>query len=180
MPQRRRAARRLVSNSNNFVSFKEIAPSHDIQKVICGHWRKGFFQRTLFGLQKSAKHAHNEMSMFRFWELLKMPIARIIMGEQITPAAQEQLLEGHREACRNGFLASADFSIAVKIGDTSWLIITVYETAEIAEANKDARTEWFAERADLIRDDFYYEGDVATLIKGGGGPLLSKYPEKLI
>ena len=108
-----------------------------------------------------------------------MPIARIIMGEQITPAAQEQLLEGHREACRNGFLASAGFSIAVKIGDTSWLIITVYETAEIAEANKDARTEWFAERADLIRDDFYYEGDVATLIKGGGGPLLSKYPEKL-
>ena len=108
-----------------------------------------------------------------------MPIARIIMGEQITPEAQEQLLEGHRESCRNGFLASADFSIAVKIGDTSWLIITVYETDEIAEANKDARTEWFAERADLIRDDFYYEGDVATLIKGGGGPLLSKYPEKL-
>ena len=76
-------------------------------------------------------------------------------------------------------IALSAFSIAVKIGDTSWLIITVYETAEIAEANKDARTEWFAERADLIRDDFYYEGDVATLIKGGGGPLLSKYPEKL-
>ena len=63
------------------------------------------------------------------------------MGEQITPAHTCQLREGWREACRNGFLASADFSIAVKIGDTSWLIITVYETAEIAEANKDARTD---------------------------------------
>lgn len=109
-----------------------------------------------------------------------MPIARIIMGEQNTPEAQEQLFEGYREACRNGFLATSDFSIAVKIGDTSFMIITVYETAEIAEANKDARTKWIEERADLIRDDFYYEGDVATLIKGGGGPLVSKYPEKLI
>ena len=77
-------------------------------------------------------------------------------------------------------LALSDFSIAVKIGDTSFMIITVYETSQIADANKDARTKWIEERADLIRDDFYYEGDVATLIKGGGGPLVSKYPEKLI
>ena len=107
-----------------------------------------------------------------------MPIARIIMTEQNTPEAQEQLLNDHREEVRNGFLASADFSVAIKLGDTSYMILTVYETYEIADANKDARVKWIEERASLIRDDFYYEGDVVTLIKGGGGPLVSKYPEK--
>ena len=60
------------------------------------------------------------------------------------------------------------------------MILTVYETYEIADANKDARVKWIEEKASLIRDDFYYEGDVVTLIKGGEGPLVSKYPEKLI
>ena len=109
-----------------------------------------------------------------------MPIARIIMGEQNTPEAQDQFLEGHREACIKGFLDPCDFSIAIKIGDTSFMIITVYETAEIADANKDARTKWMEERTHIVRDDFYYEGDVATLINGGGGPLVSKYPERQI
>ena len=109
-----------------------------------------------------------------------MLIARIVMGEQNTPEAQERLLVGHCEACRKGFLYTSDFSIAVKIGDTSFMIITVCETAEIAQANKDARTKWMEERAHFVRDNFYYEGDVATFIKGGGGPLVSKYPEKLI
>ena len=108
-----------------------------------------------------------------------MPIARIIMTEQNTPEAQEQLLNDHHEEVRNGFLASADFSVAIKLGDTSYMILTVYETYEIADANKDARVKWIEERASLIRDDFYYEGDVVTLIKGGGGQLVSKYPEKL-
>ena len=38
----------------------------------------------------------------------------------------------------------------------------VYEKAEIIKANKDARTKWLEERAHLIRDDSYYEGDVAA------------------
>ena len=60
------------------------------------------------------------------------------------------------------------------------MIITVCETAEIAQANKVARTKWMEERAHFVHDNFYYEGDVANFIKGGGGPLVSKYPEKLI
>ena len=44
------------------------------------------------------------------------------------------------------------------------MIITVYETAEIAQANKDARTKWMEERAHFVRDNFYSEGDVATFI----------------
>jgi hypothetical protein len=107
-----------------------------------------------------------------------MPIARIIMGEQHSPEAQDQLLEDHRHACVSGFLKTADFSIAVRTGETSFMITTVYETAEIADANKEARTKWMEERTHLIREDFYYEGEVSTLIKGGGGPLLSKYPAK--
>ena len=93
-----------------------------------------------------------------------MLIARIVMGEQNTPEAQERLLEGHCEACRKWFLYTSDFSIAIKIGDTSFMIITVYETAEIAQANKDARTKWTEERAHFVRDNFYYEGDVAIFI----------------
>ena len=116
----------------------------------------------------------------RFQELLQMPIARIIMTEQNTSDAQEQLLDDHREEVRNGFLASADFSIAIKLGDTSYMILTVYETSEIADANKDDRVKWIEERACLIRDDFYFEGDAITLIKGGGGALVSKYLEKPI
>ena len=75
-----------------------------------------------------------------------MPIARIIMTEQNAPEAQEQLLNDHREEVRNGFLASADFSVAIKLGDTSYMILTVYETYEIADANKDARVKWIKER----------------------------------
>ena len=56
----------------------------------------------------------------------------------------------------------------------------MYETSEIADANKHARVKWIEERASLIHDDFYYEGDVVTLIKRGGGPLVLKYPEKPI
>ena len=108
-----------------------------------------------------------------------MPIARIIMGEQHSPEALDQLLEDHRLACVSGFLMTADFSVAVRTGETSLMITTVYENAEIANANKEGRTKWLAERTHLIKEDFYYEGEVSTLIKGGGSPLLYKYPAKL-
>ena len=108
-----------------------------------------------------------------------MPIARIIMGEQHSLEAQNQILEDHRHACVSGFLKTADFSIAVRTGDTNIMICTVYENEEVADANKEERNTWLAERTHLIREDFYYEGDVATLIMGGGGQLMSKYPTKL-
>ena len=41
------------------------------------------------------------MFLIRFEELMRMPIARIIMTEQNTPEAQEQLLDDHREEVRN-------------------------------------------------------------------------------
>ena len=112
-------------------------------------------------------------------EGLNMPIARIIMGEQFSPEGTKQLLEDHRRACVDGFLKVADFSVAVRTGEASFLIVTVYETEKLADSNKEARRKWLEERTHLIREDFYYEGEVATLIKGGGEPLLSKYPAKL-
>ena len=55
-----------------------------------------------------------------------MPIARIIMGEQFSPEGAKQLLEDHRRACVDGFLKVADFSVAVRTGEASFLIVTVY------------------------------------------------------
>ncbi len=58
------------------------------------------------------------------------------------------------------------------------MVLTVYQTEKQAEENRDARVKWHRERAHLIREDFYHEGEVATLTKGGGGPLLFKYSAK--
>ena len=102
-----------------------------------------------------------------------MAIARIIMEEQYNKEGHEQLLAEHREAREKGFLKDCDFSVAVRTGETSYMVLTVYENEQKAEANKDARVKWHQERAHLIREDFYHEGEVATLIKGGGDPLLS-------
>ena len=108
-----------------------------------------------------------------------MPIARVIMCEQHTKEGRDQLLKEHREAVENGFLKDCEFSVAVRTGDTSYMVLTVYATEELADANRDARARWHEARASLIREDFYHEGEVATLIKGGGAPLLADYPAKL-
>ena len=52
-----------------------------------------------------------------------MRIARIMMTEQNTPETQERLLDNHREEVRTGFLANADFSVAIKLGDTSYMLL---------------------------------------------------------
>ena len=108
-----------------------------------------------------------------------MPIARVIMCEQHSKEGRDQLLNDHREAVENGFLKDCEFSVAVRTGETSYMVLTVYGTQELADANRDARVQWHKSRASLIREDFYHEGEVATLIKGGGAPLLQDYPANL-
>ena len=108
-----------------------------------------------------------------------MPIARIIMCEQHSKAGRDQLLKEHRDAVESGFLKDCEFSVAVRTGETSYMVLTVYATEELADANRDARVKWHKDRASLIREDFYHEGEVATLIRGGGAPLLKNYPAKL-
>jgi hypothetical protein len=119
------------------------------------------------------------MLLDTFKELLRMPIARIIMCEQHSKAGRDQLLKEHRDAVESGFLKDCEFSVAVRTGETSYMVLTVYATEELADANRDARVKWHKDRASLIREDFYHEGEVATLIKGGGAPLLTNYPAKL-
>ena len=108
-----------------------------------------------------------------------MPIARVIMCEQNSKEGRDQLLKEHREAVESGFLKECEFSAAVRTGEASYMVLTVYATEELADANRDARVQWHEDRASLIREDFYHEGTVATLIKGGGAPLLTDYPANL-
>ena len=108
-----------------------------------------------------------------------MPIARVIMCEQHIKEGRDQLLKEHREAVESGFLKDCEFRVAVRPGETSYMVLTVYATVELADANRDARVQWHEDRASLIREDFYHEGEVATLIKGGGAPLLTDYPANL-
>ena len=108
-----------------------------------------------------------------------MPIARVIMCEQHSKEGRDQLLRDHREAVESGFLKDCEFSVAVRTAETSYMVLTVYATEELADANRDARVQWHEDRASLIREDFYHEGKVATLIKGGGAPLLTDFPANL-
>ena len=108
-----------------------------------------------------------------------MPISRVIMCEQHSKEGRDQLLNEHREAVEKGFLKDCEFSVAVRTSETSYMVLTVYATEELADANRDARVQWHEDRASLIREDFYHEGEVATLIKGGGAPLLTDYPANL-
>ena len=108
-----------------------------------------------------------------------MPIARVIMCEQHSKEGRDQLLRDRREAVESGFLKDCEFSVAVRTGETSYMVLTVYATEELADANRDARVQWHEDRASLIREDFYHEGKVATLIKGGGAPLLTDFPANL-
>ena len=111
--------------------------------------------------------------------VVKMPIARVIVCEQHTKEGRDQLIKEHREAVESGFLKECEFSVAVRTGETSYMVLTVYDTEKKADANREARVKWHEERSSLIREDFYHEGEIATLIKGGGAPLLSKYNSNL-
>ena len=95
-----------------------------------------------------------------------MAIARIIMNEQDSTESTETFIKGHRAQVKNGFLKIADFSIAVRTGETSLLIVTVYKDQETCDSNKDQRMHWFKEHDHLMKDDFYYEGEVETLLNG--------------
>ena len=67
-----------------------------------------------------------------------MAIARIILEEQYNKEGHEQLLAGHWEARDKGFLKDCDFRVAVRTGETSYMVLTVYENEQKAEGNKDA------------------------------------------
>ena len=95
-----------------------------------------------------------------------MAIARIIMNELVSIEATETFIKGHREQVKNGFLQIADFSVAVRTGETSLLIVTVYKDQETCDSNKDQRVLWFKEHDHLMKDDFFYEGEVETLLNG--------------
>ena len=46
------------------------------------------------------------------------------------------------------------------------MIVTVYKDQETCDSNKDQRMHWFKEHDHLMKDDFYYEGEVETLLNG--------------
>ena len=108
-----------------------------------------------------------------------MPIARFITCEQHRKEGRDQLLKEHREVGESDFLRDCEFSVAVRTGETSYMVLTVYATEELADANRDARVQWYEDRANLIREDFYHECEVATLIKGGRALLFKDYPANL-
>ena len=77
-----------------------------------------------------------------------------------------------KDAVKGGFLANTQFSISVQTSPTSLLVISGYENQESADSNLLARQEWFDERKGKYIDTFYYEGEIKTMMKGGGKHLL--------
>ena len=102
-----------------------------------------------------------------------MTVARIIMSEHPSMESFNTFLDGHREAVKNGFLSNADFSVSVQTGPNSNLILTAYSDQNTANSNLVERQVWFASREHLISDTFYYEGEVKTILRGGGEELLT-------
>ena len=102
-----------------------------------------------------------------------MTVARIIMSEHPSMESFNTFLDGHREAVKNGFLSNADFSVSVQTGPKSNLILTTYSDQSTANSNLVERQVWFASREHLISDTFYYEGEVKTILRGGGEELLT-------
>ena len=102
-----------------------------------------------------------------------MTVARIIMSEHPSVDSFNTFLDGHREAVKHGFLSNADFSVSVQTGPNSNLILTTYSDQSTANSNLVERQDWFASREHLISDTFYYEGDVKTILRGGGKELLT-------
>lgn len=78
----------------------------------------------------------------------------------------------HKDAVRGGFLANTQFSVSVQTSPTSLLVISGYENQDSADSNLEARQKWFDERKGKYLDTFYYEGEIKTVMKGGGKPLL--------
>ena len=99
-------------------------------------------------------------------------IARIIMSEHPDEKDLKLFTSDHKDAVKGGFLANTQFSISVQTSPTSLLVISGYENQESADSNLLARQEWFDERKGKYIDTFYYEGEIKTMMKGGGKHLL--------
>ena len=99
-------------------------------------------------------------------------IARIIMSEHPDEKDLKLFTSDHKDAVKDGFLANTQFSISVQTSPTSLLVISGYENQESADSNLLARQEWFDERKGKYIDTFYYEGEIKTMMKGGGKHLL--------
>ena len=99
-------------------------------------------------------------------------IARIIMSEHPDEKDLKLFTSDHKDAVKDGFLANTQFSISVQTSPTSLLVISGYENQESADSNLVARQNWFDERKGKYIDTFYYEGEIKTMMKGGGKHLL--------
>ena len=99
-------------------------------------------------------------------------IARIIMSEHPDEEDLKLFTSDHKDAVKDGFLANTQFSISVQTSPTSLLVISGYKNQESADSNLLARQEWFDERKGKYIDTFYYEGEIKTMMKGGGKHLL--------
>ena len=99
-------------------------------------------------------------------------IARIIMSEHPDEKDLKLFTSDHRDAVKGGFLANTQFSVSVQTSPTSLLVISGYENQESADSNLVARQEWFDKRKGKYIDTFYYEGEIKTMMRGGGKHLL--------
>jgi hypothetical protein len=104
-------------------------------------------------------------------------IARIIMSEHPDEKDLKLFTSDHKDAVRGGFLANTQFSVSVQTSPTSLLVISGYENQDSADSNLEARQKWFDERKGKYLDTFYYEGEIKTVMKGGGKPLLDSEAE---
>ena len=104
-------------------------------------------------------------------------IARIIMSEHPDEKDLKLFTADHKEAVKDGFLANTKFSISVQTSPTSLLVVSGYENQESADSNLVARQEWFDKRKGKYTDTFYYEGEIKTMMKGGGQYLIDKNVE---
>ena len=99
-------------------------------------------------------------------------IARIIMSEHPDEKDLKIFTSDHKDAVTGGFLANTQFSVSVQTSPTSLLVISGYENQDSADSNLEARQKWFDERKGKYLDTFYYEGEIKTMMKGGGQQLL--------
>ena len=99
-------------------------------------------------------------------------IARIIMSEHPDEKDLKIFTSDHKVAVKGGFLANTQFSVSVQTSPTSLLVISGYENQDSADSNLEARQKWFDERKGKYLDTFYYEGEIKTMMKGGGQQLL--------
>ena len=99
-------------------------------------------------------------------------IARIIMSEHPDEKDLKLFASDHKDAVKDWFLANTQFSISVQTSPTSLLVISGYKNQESADSNLVARQEWFDKRKGKYIDTFYYEGEIKTMMRGGGKHLL--------